>query len=229
MGLVFALSHYISLISLCVLSIMQNLRQGCCIIKCSHLLYIHHIPHSAPFSLDCCLYPTPQATCRGGSEAKVMEMPLAKSMNTHVGLQITGNPGTELSYASVAYEARPTKWFFFFTSGGRRNKIFHVGCFCINLSFISVKPSSPSLFNCMGQPLHSAGGCPLSVPLWDHHSHFYSSRLLGEAFFSPLLHSTSTSSFLKSCWCSGDFQPKQKCQNFKQGLLRVVSFFIIAH
>jgi len=69
MGLVFAMTLYtafpLSRFS-CVHSIhLQDFRRGCCkgVIKCSQLLYVHHLPQSAPLLW---LLLVPRAHCRLG-------------------------------------------------------------------------------------------------------------------------------------------------------------------
>lgn len=68
MGLVFAIALYTAFplypFSCSLSLLLQNFRQGCCkgIIKCSQLLYIHHLPHSAP--LFFCLLLVPSVYCK---------------------------------------------------------------------------------------------------------------------------------------------------------------------
>lgn len=107
----------------------------------------------------------------------------AKSQDTHVELQIIRTFHQWGFLCLCCVWAKPTKWLFLSDRWQRRNKMFHVVCFCMSFLLSLVRLSSFSLFNCTGLQL-----CwreyPLPELLWNNHSHFHPSRLLGEPFFS---------------------------------------------
>lgn len=116
------------------------------------------------FSFGCCLYPECAAnfiSTAGNLQQRLASKgdgkSLAKSLDMHVGLQITRKSCHWDFLCLCCVWERQLSGCFSLTGGGRSNKVFLLACFYINLLLISVQSSSLSLFNCTGLPLHSAG------------------------------------------------------------------------
>lgn len=147
---------------------------------------------------------------------------VAKSLDTRVGLQIIWKSRQWDFLCLCCVWAKPTKRLFLSDRWERRNKMFQVVCFCMNFSLTLVTLSSFSLFNCTGLQLHSAGEnvlclCCSEITIVISTLQGY---LENPFFLAFHLHRLLSQELLMQWWFPAE------CQNFKQGLLRVVSFLL---